>query len=163
MTTGSEQPDPTDRPVSRAPRAGGTESENPSTSAEKSPAQKPPAPGSRTSERPDRKPEGTSEQEPVTGEVEVRGGGRTAVLWTALILGAIILVLLLIFVIQNNVTTSFEYLGTQFELPLGVAMLLAAIAGALVMGLVGSVRIIQLSWGIRKLRKAQEKVRKASR
>ena len=34
------------------------------------------------------------------------------------------LVLLLIFVIQNNVTATFQYFNAQFDLPLGVAMLL---------------------------------------
>ncbi|ASK66412.1 hypothetical protein CFK39_11960 [Brachybacterium avium] len=91
------------------------------------------------------------------------GGGKTAGMWIGLILGAIILVMLLIFVIQNNVTAGFQYFGTQFDLPLGVAMLLAAIAGALVMALVGSVRMIQMSWTIRKLRKQQEKVHRATR
>ncbi|MFC0675950.1 lipopolysaccharide assembly protein LapA domain-containing protein [Brachybacterium hainanense] len=104
-------------------------------------------------------------------ERETRGGGSTEVapephslslgLWAALILGAIVLVLLLIFVIQNNVPTAFQYFGAHFTLPLGVAMLLAAIAGGLVMGLVGSVRIIQLTWALRKLRKAERKIRSA--
>ena len=80
-----------------------------------------------------------------------------------LILGAIILVLLLIFVIQNNQTAGFEYFSAQFDLPLGVAMLLAAIAGALVMALVGSMRMIQMSWTIRKLRKQQDKIHRATR
>ncbi|WP_246956533.1 lipopolysaccharide assembly protein LapA domain-containing protein [Brachybacterium sp. Marseille-Q7125] len=90
-------------------------------------------------------------------------GGRTAGMWIGLILGAIILILLLIFVIQNNVTANFEYFGAQFDLPLGVAMLLAAIAGALVMALVGSVRMVQMSWTIRKLRKQQEKIQRTIR
>src|SRR5690625_6054021 len=66
-----------------------------------------------------------------------------------MIQGAIVLILLLIFIIQNNVPTRFEYFTAQFQLPLGVAMLLAAIAGALVMALVGSVRMVQMSWTIR--------------
>ena len=76
---------------------------------------------------------------------------------------AVYLVLLLIFVIQNNQTAGFEYFSAQFDLPLGVAMLLAAIAGALVMALVGSVRMIQMGWTIRKLRKQQEKVQRTLR
>ena len=42
-------------------------------------------------------------------------------------------------------------------------MLLAAIAGALVMALVGSMRMIQMSWTIRKLRKQQDKIHRATR
>ena len=91
------------------------------------------------------------------------GGGKTAGMWIGLILGAIILVLLLIFVIQNNQTAGFQYFSAEFDLPLGVAMLLAAIAGALVMALVGSVRMIQMSWTIRKLRKQQDKIHRATR
>lgn len=94
---------------------------------------------------------------------EVSSGGMHIGLWIALILGAIVLVLLLIFIIQNNVTTQFQYFGAQFQLPLGVAMLLAAVAGALVMALVGSVRMIQMGLSIRKLRKNQEKIRRATR
>ncbi|WP_341856969.1 lipopolysaccharide assembly protein LapA domain-containing protein [Brachybacterium sp. GPGPB12] len=55
--------------------------------------------------------------------------------------------------IQNNVSARFQYFGAEFDLPLGVAILLAAIAGALVMALVGSVRMIQMGWTIRKARK----------
>lgn len=94
---------------------------------------------------------------------DVSSGGMHIGLWIALILGAIVLVLLLIFIIQNNVSTQFQYFGAQFQLPLGVAMLLAAVAGALVMALVGSVRMIQMGLSIRKLRKNQEKIRRATR
>lgn len=157
MSTGPERPQ---RPVTRAP-------------------EDPPAPGG--SAAPDASPTGTeadardrrtaagpSDPGPQrTGghdaEVEPRSGGRTAALWISLILGAIVLVLLLIFIIQNNVPAQFEYFTAQFQLPLGVAMLLAAIAGALIMALVGSVRMFQMSWTIRKLRKQQEKIHRTSR
>ncbi len=78
---------------------------------------------------------------------------RMAVVWASLIVGAILLILLLVFVIQNNVSTQFEYFTWQFNLPLGVAMLLAAIAGALIMALAGSVRMIQMGWELRKYRR----------
>ena len=104
------------------------------------------------------------EQEPAPGaEAEVHSGGKTAGLWISLVLGAIVLILLLIFVIQNNVTAGIQYFGASFDLPLGVAMLLAAIAGALVMALVGSVRMIQMGWMIRKLRKQLAKIQKTAR
>lgn len=81
---------------------------------------------------------------------------RMAVVWAALIVGAILLILLLVFVIQNNVSTEFEYFTWHFNLPLGVAMLLAAIAGALIMALAGSVRMIQMRWELHKLRRNQK-------
>jgi uncharacterized integral membrane protein len=101
--------------------------------------------------------------DPAADVPDTSSGGKTAGMWIGLILGAIILVLLLIFVIQNNVTAGFQYFGAQFDLPLGVAMLLAAIAGALVMALVGSVRMLQMSLTIRKLRKQQERIHRATR
>lgn len=92
-------------------------------------------------------------------EEPVASGSKTTAIWVALILGAIILILLLIFVIQNSTRSQFEYFAWTFQLPLGVAMLLAAIAGALVMALVGSVRMIQMSMQLRRMRKNQEALR----
>ncbi|WP_152351624.1 LapA family protein [Brachybacterium subflavum] len=85
-------------------------------------------------------------------------GKRTAGVWIALVLGAIVLILLLVFILQNNHAANFHYFTADFSLPLGVAMLLAAIAGALVMALVGSVRMFQQSRTIKKLRKQQGKI-----
>ncbi|MGQ4538592.1 LapA family protein [Dermabacteraceae bacterium P7074] len=90
-------------------------------------------------------------------------GGRTAATWAALIVGAIVMILLLIFIVQNNTPATFTYFNYGFELPLGVAMLLAAIAGALVMALVGSVRMFQMRRQLRKIRKYQEKLVEASK
>lgn len=84
--------------------------------------------------------------------------GVSGVVWAALILGVIILILLLIFIIQNNVATRFEYMAWQFSLPLGVAMLLSAVAGALVMALVGSVRMFKLGHRVRKLEKERARI-----
>ncbi|WP_058235865.1 LapA family protein [Devriesea agamarum] len=90
-----------------------------------------------------------------------QGGGKTAAVWISLIIGAVILVLLLVFIIQNSASTQFTYFSAQFSLPLGVAMLLAAIAGALVMALVGSVRMLQMAMRIRRLEKQQAKAKRA--
>lgn len=112
--------------------------------------------------RDDRRREDTRREEPATDEVTT-GGSRTGGVWAALILGAIVLIMLLIFVVQNSARTNFEYITWTFALPLGVAMLLAAIAGALVMALVGSVRMFQMSRTIKKLRKNEAQIRKALR
>lgn len=82
------------------------------------------------------------------------GTGMSAGMWISLIIGAIIVVLLLIFILQNNVPAEFKYFGWQFELPLGVAMLFAAIGGILIAGLLGSVRIFVLSRKLKKIHKA---------
>lgn len=85
-------------------------------------------------------------------ETDVRRGQRVAgSTWVALVLGALILILLLIFVVQNGESADFAYLGLTFSLPLGVAMLFAAIAGMLVMALFGSVQFFRLGRRIRRL------------
>ncbi|NUL45650.1 DUF1049 domain-containing protein [Cellulosimicrobium funkei] len=79
--------------------------------------------------------------------------------WIALILGAVVLVMLLIFILQNNVEAQFAYFGWSFSLPLGIAMLFAAIAGVLVMGLFGSVRLIKLGRRVRRLEKERKAIK----
>jgi len=81
--------------------------------------------------------------------------------WFALILGTIVLVLLLIFILQNNETTGFSFLGLDFSLPLGVAMLFAAIAGVLITALLGSVRLFKVSRRVRRLEKERETIKRA--
>ncbi|GAA4529896.1 lipopolysaccharide assembly protein LapA domain-containing protein [Brachybacterium paraconglomeratum] len=147
------------RPVS--PAVGPTDGSADGAAGTERPASERPTTGRRAAERPSTP--GPAAPETATDPEPVGAGGKTAGMWIGLILGAIILVLLLIFVIQNNVTAGFQYFGAQFDLPLGVAMLLAAIAGALVMALVGSMRMVQMSWTIRKLRKQQDRIHRATR
>ncbi|MGW5383060.1 lipopolysaccharide assembly protein LapA domain-containing protein [Nocardia sp. NPDC003963] len=64
--------------------------------------------------------------------------------WIALIVAALLGIVLLIFILQNSENADVEMLFWNFSLPLGVTILLSVIAGALVMALVGGVRIVQL-------------------
>lgn len=89
--------------------------------------------------------------------------GITGGTWIALILGTVILILLLIFILQNNVPASFAYFGWEFGLPLGIAMLFAAIAGVLITALLGSVRMFRLSRRVRKLEKERAEIKRALR
>ena len=57
---------------------------------------------------------------------------------------AVVLVLLLIFILQNSRTVQISYLGAHGHLPLGVALLLAAILGTLLVVIPGTARILQL-------------------
>ncbi len=89
--------------------------------------------------------------------------GITGGTWIALILGTLILILLLIFILQNNVAADFAFFGLAFSLPLGVAMLFAAIAGVLIAALLGSVRLFKLSRRVRRLEKERETIKRAMR
>lgn len=110
---------------------------------------------------------GEEEREPeVSTDPRLDGhqkAGISGAMWTALLLGMLILVLLLVFILQNNVAAEFRYLAWEFNLPLGVAMLFAAVAGALVMGLVGSVRLFKLGHRVRRLEKEREEIKRALR
>ncbi len=64
--------------------------------------------------------------------------------WVAVIVAAIVLIFLLVFILQNLTTVTVNFLGFGGSLPLGVAMLFAAIAGAILVALVGTARILQL-------------------
>lgn len=69
---------------------------------------------------------------------------RAGAAWVALVVAAIVMIFLLIFIVQNSDPVQVQYFGLQGTLPLGVAMLFAAIAGALTAALLGTVRILQL-------------------
>ena len=69
---------------------------------------------------------------------------RAGALWVSLILGFLILIVLLIFITQNTASTDFTFLTWHWNLPLGVAILLAAVLGGLITASVSAARIFQL-------------------
>ncbi|MFC9553945.1 lipopolysaccharide assembly LapA domain-containing protein [Rhodococcus sp. NPDC056960] len=79
-------------------------------------------------------------------------GTRTGATWTALVVGILLLVLLLVFILQNLDTITLELFGWDFSLPLGVALLFAAVAGAVIMALAGGVRILQIRHAAKRQR-----------
>jgi uncharacterized integral membrane protein len=69
---------------------------------------------------------------------------RTGGLWVALILSALVLLFLLVFIVQNDQSVQISFFAAEGVVPLGVALLLAAIAGILLVAIPGSLRILQL-------------------
>ncbi|MFL6130202.1 MAG: lipopolysaccharide assembly protein LapA domain-containing protein [Mycobacteriales bacterium] len=69
---------------------------------------------------------------------------RTGGLWVAAIAAAVLILLLLIFILQNGEQVEVSLFGAEPNLPLGVALLLAAVLGALVVALLGTARVVQL-------------------
>ncbi len=70
--------------------------------------------------------------------------------WVALIIGVLLLIVLLTFILQNQEKFDLHMFGWAIQLPIGVGMLLSAILGALIMALVGGVRILQLRRQVRR-------------
>lgn len=83
--------------------------------------------------------------------------------WAAVVGFAIVLLLLLIFILQNGQSVEVSYFGAHGHFPLGVSLLLAAVAGILLVALAGSARIMQLRATARKHRRADAKAAKAGR
>ena len=88
-------------------------------------------------------------QSPKSGRMHTRISG----MWTSLIAGFVALIIVMIFIIQNAHAVNISFLGAHLSLPLAVALLLAAIAGALIMAAAGTARITQLRQVMRRDRR----------
>lgn len=86
--------------------------------------------------RPSRKP---SEDRPAATEVT-----RAGVIWVAVSVGLVLLVLLIIFILQNQNRVTVHYFAAVGELSLGMAMFIAAVAGGILVAIAGATRILQL-------------------
>lgn len=82
---------------------------------------------------------------------------RLSGLWVAIGCFAIILIFLLIFILQNDHTVDIGFLGAHGHLPLGVAMLFAAIVGIGLAALAGTARILQLRATVRRNRRIDQR------
>jgi uncharacterized integral membrane protein len=80
------------------------------------------------------------------------GRSRTSTLLTGLVVGAVALVLLLVFVLQNDQQEDYELLWWDVTLRSGAALLLAAAFGAVAVGLVAAARVLQLRRAARRHR-----------
>jgi uncharacterized integral membrane protein len=83
---------------------------------------------------------------------------RTSGLWVAVGIFALVLLFLLIFILQNGRGVDISYLGAHGHMPLGVALLLAAVCGALLVILAAAARMAQLRSTARKHRRADAKL-----
>lgn len=73
-------------------------------------------------------------------------------LWVGMAVAAVVLVFLLVFILENGQSADIGYFGAHGHLPLGVALLLASVAGVLLVIIPGTARIIQLRLTARRHR-----------
>lgn len=69
---------------------------------------------------------------------------RAAAAWFASTVALVLLVLLIVLILQNQDVVEVHYLGLTGSVPLGTALLIAAVAGAAVVTIVGVIRLTQL-------------------
>ncbi|MFZ0059449.1 MAG: hypothetical protein WAL35_05320 [Acidimicrobiales bacterium] len=69
---------------------------------------------------------------------------RTSGYWASVVVGLLVLLVLLVFILENGQTARVAFFGVHGHLPQGVALLFAAVVGGLFVVLVGAARILQL-------------------
>jgi len=79
-------------------------------------------------------------------------------LWLVFTLGAALLVLLLVFILMNGQRVQIHIYGAHWNAPVGVALLMAAALGVLLVVVPGGGRIIQLKRAGRRMLKDRERL-----
>lgn len=69
---------------------------------------------------------------------------RVSTAFSGFVAGAVVLILLLVFILENTQSVKVSFLGAGGHIAVGVALLLAAVGGALVVGILGAARIAQV-------------------
>jgi uncharacterized integral membrane protein len=80
-------------------------------------------------------------------------GSRTSGFWTATVGLGVVLLLLIIFIAQNTRKTTVSFLAWDGQVPVAVALLVAALAGLFLGVLAGMLRILQLRRRVRRTRR----------
>jgi uncharacterized integral membrane protein len=105
-----------------------------------------------------------AESDPVPGQGEhpdLRvGRTRISSAWTLLAAGLLLVLLMLVFILQNGQPQAMEFLWFDFSLPVGAAMLLAAVLGGLLVILLGATRLLQVRLAARRHRR-EDRTRQA--
>jgi lipopolysaccharide assembly protein A len=118
----------------------------------------PPAPGPTAPEQTEPPPTAPAQTAPAQAlpQHKIRRT-RISGLWVSVGFFAVVLLLLLIFILQNGTKVDISYMGAHGHLPLGVALLLSTVCGVLLVVLAGAARISQLRTVARRHRRADAK------
>lgn|GEM_PF-1715786 len=79
---------------------------------------------------------------------------RTAALWVAVAVGLAVLVMLIVFFVQNQDMITVRFFGLEGTLALGTTLFIAAVGGGVLVALAGGARILQLRMADHRRRKA---------
>lgn len=119
------QPPPPPSPAPQEPQPGRETNLPPEPGPGPQPPRREPGSGTR--------PE--SAQPPVT---------RAGVVWATIVTALVVLILLIVFFLQNQDTVRVRFLWLDGFVPLGLALFIAAVAGGVLVAVAGAIRILQL-------------------
>ncbi len=83
----------------------------------------------------------------------IHGRTRVSAAFMGVVAAVAVLALLLVFILENTASVKISYFGAGGHMPIGVALLLAAIGGALLVGILGMARILQLRVRVNRARR----------
>ncbi|KNH22512.1 hypothetical protein ACU18_01205 [Arthrobacter sp. ZBG10] len=83
-------------------------------------------------------------RQPATRPAEEPKVTRAGVVWAAVVASLVLLILLIIFILQNQDQVLVRYFGLEGQLPLGMALFIASVTGGVLVAAAGGVRILQL-------------------
>ncbi len=81
---------------------------------------------------------------PTAPAPEPRQVTRAGMVWAAVASALVVLVLLIVFILQNQVYVQVQFFGLAGSVPLGIALFIAAVGGGVLVAIAGAARIIQL-------------------
>ena len=99
-----------------------------------------------------------SPETPSSGDDSPRGTGtpgltRASAVWVATGAALLLLILLIVFVLQNSTKVEVHFIGLTGTIPLGMALLIAAVGGGVVVAIAGVARVAQLRMNARRIRR----------
>lgn len=97
-----------------------------------------------------------AERQELRTRIEKVAHTRTRATFVGLVVGAVITILLLVFILQNLESQRIDVLFWEVNLPVGVSLLIAAIAGALIVAMAGGARMFQLNRALKKAKNATD-------
>ncbi len=97
-------------------------------------------------------------QEPSSGNGSPREGAprltRASAVWVATGAALLLLIMLIVFMLQNSAKVEVHFLSLTGTIPLGLALLIAAVAGGVLVAVAGAARVTQLRMNARRLRRS---------
>lgn len=87
--------------------------------------------------------DGTASPQPGVAEPE-RRVTRAGMIWAAVASALVVLMLLIVFILQNQELVQVKFFGLEGAVSLGVSLFIAAVGGGVLVAMAGAARIIQL-------------------